>query len=276
LPIGKERVDRFFFGDVDQANLQLVQAAADPQATRVYFAYKSKAGQAGLFDKVLCFDWGIGQNGKWTILPIIGQFLAALSRPGLTLEQLDAIAPTPLNITGAANNGAGKIRLTLNALSNADFSLGTVVGGPSQNFITVYGVLGTVEANATWPYTIVDATHIDLTGSAFVNAYVSGGHIGGSLDALPFSLDSISTSSIAALSAVSDGKAIGFFTGANLEAILETAEQDLEGNLVFVEAMRPMTDAAAVRGVDWHAHDGARGYRDDGRKRDRARWQLSV
>lgn len=246
VPIGKERVDRFFAGDVDESNLQLVQGAADPTATRVYFAYKSKAGNAGLFDKVLCFDWSIGKAGRWSLLPLSGQYLTALARPGLTLEQLDAIAPTPLDITGAADNGAGLIRLTLSALSNADFTLGSVADGPSQNFITVYGVTGTVEANATWAYTIVDATHIDLTGSAFVNAYVAGGHIGGSLDALPFSLDSISTSSIAALSAMSENNAIGFFTGDNIEAILETGEQDLQGTCVFVEAMRPMTDSPDV------------------------------
>lgn len=244
-PIGKERVDRFFFGDVDAGNLQLVIAAADPTATRAYFAYKSKAGQAGLFDKVLCFDWTIGKAGKWSLLPIMGEFMAALARPGLTLEQLDAIAPTPLNVTGAADNGAGKVRLTLNALSNANFSLGTV-GHPSQNTCTVYGVVGTVEANVTAPYTIIDATHIDLPSVAFVNAYVSGGHIGGSLDALPFSLDSISTASIAALSAVSSLHAIGFFTGANIEAIMETDEQDLEGSCVFVDSIRPLTDSPDV------------------------------
>ena len=39
----------------------------------------------------------------------------------------------------------------------------------------VYGVVGTTEANAAWPFTIIDATHIDLVGSAFVNPYSSGG-----------------------------------------------------------------------------------------------------
>lgn len=246
MPIGKERIDRTFFADVDDANLQLVIGAGDPRGTRAYFSYKSQSGDAGLFDKVLSYDWSIGQNGRWTTLPISGEYLAALSRPGLTLEQLDAIAPSPLTITGAANNGSGAIRLTLSALSNSDFSLGTVGGGPTQNFCVVYGVVGTTEANASWPYTIVDATHIDLTGSTFTNAYVSGGKIGGSLDALPFSLDSISTASIAALSAFSSAHMLGFFTGAYLEAIMETGEVDLEGRTVFVDTIRPITDAADV------------------------------
>lgn len=245
-PIGKERVDRFFFRNVDTANLQLVLGATDPTGTRVYWAYKSTQGLAGLFDKVLCYDWSIGEKpvGRWSLLPIIGEYLTALARPGLTLEQLDALAPTPLPITGAANNGAGLIRLALSGgLFNADF---TIIG---QNFIVVQGVVGTTEANGTWTFTVVDATHIDLninqnTGlaSAFVNAWVSGGAIGGSLDALPFSLDSVSKAAVAELAAFSSAHKLGFFTGENIEAILETDEQDLEGAMVFVSGMRAMTD----------------------------------
>lgn len=271
VPIGKEFVDRFFFGDVDAANLQLVIASADPSVTRAYWAYKSKAGAAGLFDKVLCYDWSI-KDRPWSILPISGFFLAALAKPGLTLEQLDAIAPTPLIVLGAADNGSGKVRLTLNALSNSDFSLGSVADGPSQNNCTVYGIVGTVEANVTTKYVIVDATHIDLPNVAFSNAYVSGGNIGGSLDKLPFSLDSISSAAIAALSMVGTNGRVGFFNGENMEAILETGEVDLEGSTVFVEAVRPMTDCADVvasiggrfRAQDAVAYTGENGLEDDG------------
>lgn len=239
-PIGKERVDRTFFADVDTAQLGLVIGVADPQATRVYWAYKSIAGAAGLFDTILCYDPAIGEQGRWAPLYVSGEYLASLARPGLTLEQLDAIAPTPLNVLGAANNGAGLVRLTLNATSNADFNIA------GQNFIRVYDVLGTVEANGTWAVNIIDATHIDLIGSAFANAYVSGGHIGGSLDALPFSLDSISTASLAALSAFTSQHKAGFFAGSNLEAIVETDEQDLEGDLVFISSLRPLTDSVDI------------------------------
>ncbi|MFA6267860.1 MAG: hypothetical protein WC670_19355 [Pseudolabrys sp.] len=237
-PIGKERVDRTFFADVDTSQLQLLIGATDPSATRVYWAYKSLQGATGLFDKALCYDWSIGQNGQWSLLNISGEFLASLARPGVTLEQLDPIAPGALSVTGAANNGAGLIRLTLSALSSANFDI------HGQNFIVVQGVTGTTEANGTWPFTIIDATHIDLVGSAFANAYVSGGAIGGSLDALPFSLDSISTAALAQLSAFDSSHKLGFFTGDNVEAIMETPEQDLGGDLVFIDAVRPLTDAS--------------------------------
>lgn len=239
VPVGKGRVDDFFKGDVDLGNLQLVIGATDPTQTRIYFAYKSQAGFTGLFDKMLCYDWSIGENGQWSIIIQMGEYLAALARPGLTLENLDAIAPTPLIVLGTANNGAGKVRLTLNAIMNSDFAIA------GQNFIVVYDVEGTVEANGHHVATIVDSTHIDLDVN-YVNAYTGGGKIGGSLDALGFSLDSISNAAVAQLSAVTSDHKVGFFTGPNLEAIIETDEQDSQGVLIFINGMMPMTDCASA------------------------------
>lgn len=244
MSIGKGYVDEFFAGDVDTSAPQLVLGAADPRGTRVFWAYKSLAGAAGLFDKVLCFDWSI-KDRPWSLIPMSGQFLGYLARPGLTLEALDAIAPGGLTVLGAAATpggafGAGKVRLTLDAVSNATFQIA------GQNFIVVQGIVGTTEANGTWlasQISIVDATHIDIN-VAFANAWVSGGRIGGSLDALTFSLDSISTAAIASLAAVGTTSTLGFFQGDNIEAILETAEGDPQGPMVFVSGLVPMTDSA--------------------------------
>ena len=135
MPIGKGRVDDFFFKDVDRNNLQLVIGAVDPSGTRVMWAYKSQAGAVGLFDKILVFDWGLGQNGRWSLIPMSGQYLGYLAKPGLTLEGLDAIAPGGLTVLGAANNGSGLIRLHLNATSTPQFNIA------GQNFISRAGVL---------------------------------------------------------------------------------------------------------------------------------------
>lgn len=237
VQIGKERVDRTFFKDVDTGNLQLVIGAADPNATRVYWGYKSVNGLDGQFDKILCYDWSIGDNGRFTLIPMAGQYISSLAKPGLTLEQLDALAPTQLHVQDAQDNGAGAIRLTLDAVANADFQIA------GQNFIVVQGVTGTEEANGTWQVTIVDATHIDLIGSTYVNAYTGGGAIGGSLDKLPFSLDSISKASLMQLAAFGADGSAGFFDGDNIEAVMETGEQDLEGDMVFIDAVRPLTDS---------------------------------
>ena len=245
VPIAKERIDRTFFADIDKANLQLFQGATDPTSTRVYWAYKSIAGDGGLWDTILCYDWSIDRAGRWTTIRQSGEYLAALARPGLTLEALDSIAPGIITISNAANNGSGAIRLTISALtagtppSNTDLNI--------ENTLTVYGLIGagglTAAANGTWRFTIIDPTHVDLIGSTFVGSYTSGGSIGGSLDQLPFSLDSISTAALSQLAAFSSDHKLGFFDGDALEAILDTPEQgDLAGRMKIM-GLIPLTDA---------------------------------
>lgn len=158
-PIGRERVDRTFFEDLDRGNLQLLQGAADPRSSRVYWAYKSASGVTGLFDKILTLDWALN---RWSIAGVLGEFLGSLSQPGVTLESLD--------------------------------------------------------------------------------------NISGSLDALPFSLDDVSTAVSPEIAMFDSSNRLGFFRGEPLEATLETSEQGLDGRRFFVRGLRPITDAETVYG----------------------------
>lgn len=47
---------------------------------------------------------------------------------------------------------------------------------------TVFGIVGTTEANGTWVITVIDGTHIDLQGTTFANVYISGGSVNGRWD----------------------------------------------------------------------------------------------
>lgn len=78
---------------------------------------------------------------------------------------------TLIPVTNAINNGAGLIRLTIGGLVSGNVNLNVV----SQ--VQVFGITGTTEANGTWAFTIFDPTHIDLLGTQFLNAYVSGGSV---------------------------------------------------------------------------------------------------
>lgn len=89
VAIGKERVDRTFFADVDSGNLQLCIGASDPKTSRVYWAYKSLSGASALFDKILAYDWVLD---KWAPITISGEYLSSLARPGVTLDALDSIS----------------------------------------------------------------------------------------------------------------------------------------------------------------------------------------
>jgi hypothetical protein len=160
-PIGKERVDRTFFADVDTGSLQLMIGAYEPKATRVYWAYKSLAGSAGLFDKVLIYDYAID---RWALANgISGEYIATLARPSLTLEGLDSIS--------------------------------------------------------------------------------------GSIDALTFSLDDVTTATLEYIAAFDSAHKLNFISGSPLEATLDTAEHEIDrGRRVRVKGFRPDTDAATVFG----------------------------
>jgi hypothetical protein len=235
-PIGRERVDRTFLADLDKGNLQLFMGAADPRSTRVYWAYKSVAGSSGTYDKLLGYDFLLD---RFFPIETAGEYLLGISQTGLTLENLDALAPGAITIAGAANNGAGLVRLKV--ASTATLSTGQIV--------SVSGVVGTVEANGEHrKITVIDGTHIDIVGSAFVNAYVSGGIIGGSLDAMTLSLDAYATAVQPEIGQFSNTHGLGFFRGNNLEATIESAEQGTDENRITIRGFRPITDAAMLFG----------------------------
>lgn len=254
-PIGKEKFDRTFFADVDTGNLQLAIAAADPQAPRIYWAYKSSSVSGSAFNKIIIYDYALNRA---VLVAISGQYIANLAKPGLTLENLDAIASGIISVTHAANNGSGAIRLTISGqpaswtygLADTTHSAGqagtTNLSNSSQNTVEVYGVTGTTEANGNWKYTYIDSTHIDLIGSTFTNAYVSGGSIGGAIDSLTFSLDTVSSAALVQVSGVSSSNAVGFYSGPNLAATLQTAEQGDAMRRARVQGLRPITDAASA------------------------------
>jgi hypothetical protein len=247
-PIGEERVNRTFLGQLptvapaelralayDTSAARLIVGASDPRQSLVMWVYKSTGGADATFDRGLIYHTVLK---RWAPIETSGQYIATVSRPGLTLEGLDAIAPGAQTISGCANNGSGLIRVTV----------GSTSGWTTGDYKTISAVTGTTEANGTWPITVVDGTHIDLQGSTFANAYVSGGVVGGSIDALTFSLDSVSTASLPNISIVDNERKLGFFDGDTLEAELLSAEQSLGARRMNISGIRPITDASSVFG----------------------------
>jgi hypothetical protein len=157
--IGRERVDRVFRADLDRGNLQLLIGTTDPRSTKVYWAYKSSSGSAGLYDKVLGYDYVLD---RFFLVGVSGEYLLGLSQSGLTLENLDTISSSIDTMT-----------LTLDAYATA-----------VQPEIAQFG-----------------ADHT-----------------------------------------------LSFFRGDNLEAIIETAEQGSDGQRIYLNGFRPITDAAIVFG----------------------------
>jgi hypothetical protein len=164
-PGGLPRADRKRAGrpdvlyDLDRANLQLLQGAADPRGSLVFWAYKSGAGATGLYDKLLGYDKALD---RFFPLSASGEYLLGISQAGITLENLDAISS--------------------------------------------------------------------------------------SIDALTLTLDAYASSVQPQIAQFDSNHKQGFFTGTNLEATLESAEQGTDGQRIFVNGFRPVTDAATLYG----------------------------
>jgi len=106
VQIGRERVDRTFFADLDKGNLQLFMGAADPRSSRVFWAYKSANGSAGLYDKILGYDATLD---RWFPIAVSGEYLLAMSQTGLTLESLDALSSSIDALTSSFDSYATSV-----------------------------------------------------------------------------------------------------------------------------------------------------------------------
>lgn len=81
-PIGAEKVDRWFFDDLDPANVDKMSAAIDPVRKVVAWSYpNTRAGQT-----ILVYNW---QVQRWTYADTTADYIASMATSGVTLEGLD-------------------------------------------------------------------------------------------------------------------------------------------------------------------------------------------
>lgn len=114
VQIGRERVDRTFFRDLDAANLGLFMGIADPRSSRVLWVYKSVNGVAGQFDKALIYDKVLD---KFTPARISGEFLFHMAQPGVTMEGLADLFPNLDEMTASLDSFQSAIIPELAAFS---------------------------------------------------------------------------------------------------------------------------------------------------------------
>lgn len=76
-----------------------------------------------------------------------------------------AVGSFTMAVSGAVAGTGGVVKLTVNSTAQAK----------TNDTCNVSGVTGTTEANGAWLINVIDATYIELQGSVFANAYVSGG-----------------------------------------------------------------------------------------------------
>jgi hypothetical protein len=192
-----------------------------------------------------------------TISGVIGSFEGevndtfAVTVISATTFDLDGTVIDSTNVTGAADNGSGKVRLEV--VSSAHWETGDKV--------LIADIVGTTEANGNRVITVIDPTHVDIPLVNFANAWISGGTVKdrydvatdggimeGSIDDLETSLDAFGTGTLARLAFCDGSHQVGFLTGDNQEATLETTEMSGQGKRLEVDGFEPITDAATVYG----------------------------
>jgi len=84
IPIGSEKVNRFFFDNVDEGTLYLMSAAVDPIKKLIIWAYASNSSATP--DSLLIYNY---QTQKWSSGTTSVDRIASTSTPAVTLEGMD-------------------------------------------------------------------------------------------------------------------------------------------------------------------------------------------
>ncbi len=85
VPIGAQRVNKWFRANCDASRYFAVQAFTDPFAPRFAWAFYNSSGSTN-FDRVIFYDW---QIDRWTYGEVTAQYWTSLVTAGVTLEDLD-------------------------------------------------------------------------------------------------------------------------------------------------------------------------------------------
>jgi hypothetical protein len=85
LPIGSEKVDRWFLDDVSEADYATMSAAVDPVRKLVLWNYKSKDGSR----KLIVYNFS---TKKWTYTDAGTDYISDASTASSTLEELDTLS----------------------------------------------------------------------------------------------------------------------------------------------------------------------------------------
>jgi hypothetical protein len=88
LPIGAEKVDRYFFSELDDVYIDNMSAAIDPIKSLVIWAYPKK-GSGGHVNKLIIYNYN---TQKWSSATTDVDFLSTSASPTFTLEGLDTIS----------------------------------------------------------------------------------------------------------------------------------------------------------------------------------------
>lgn len=87
--IGENRVDDFFDGSLDQANILRITSGHDPLNKLIFWSYPSTNSSGGNPDRIICYNYSAD---RWSYIEVATQFVGSAFTTGTTLELLDNIS----------------------------------------------------------------------------------------------------------------------------------------------------------------------------------------
>lgn len=162
-PIGAERVDRWFYDQLETGAYNEVIGAADPFNKMVWFVYADQAGAR----KMVGYDW---QLDRWTSSDEGPLWLVALANPGYSLEDLDDISASiddlPFSLDSPAWTGGRPVFAGFDASNRLGFFEGANLAATLESAEVTLAAGRRAFVSGVRPMTDAD----DLTGQVGAKA----------------------------------------------------------------------------------------------------------
>ena len=127
IPIGAEKVDQFFFDDLDFDNSDRITCTIDPENQCVMWGYPSING-VGNPDRIIVYNYAVQ---KWSIVELDHELLSSSLTPSFSLEALDNISSTLEGLTTSLDSrfySGGFFQLS----AGKDKKIHTITGTPLE------------------------------------------------------------------------------------------------------------------------------------------------
>lgn len=104
-PIGAEKVNKFFYNDVNLGQIDKISSAVDPENQVVVWSYTSNGSSNGTPDKLLIYNYNLN---KWSFAEVDADIIAPFYTAGYNLDQLDNLASNLYSISGTLDSNVYK------------------------------------------------------------------------------------------------------------------------------------------------------------------------
>lgn len=127
IPIGAEKIARFFYADLDDNYRHRVTSRVDPRRHLYMISYPGNGNSGGFPNKILIYNWVVS---KWSIAEVQAGAMLNFLTPGQTLEDLDTFSASLDDLNNSLDSTTWKGGAPLLGAFNSNHRLYTFDGTP--------------------------------------------------------------------------------------------------------------------------------------------------